>query len=146
MMDMMSIIKFILGMKVGWLIVSIAGLFIGGSIIKNIITGSFSVGKFFGGFNIFAGGVQGKLIYYGLIIFGCFVAYSFIMRPTYNYDTNYRNQIHHNRDIAVDQRVGATCIPTKILWGLIQIGCDSGAMQQNINNCKDCEKIKEVKK
>ncbi len=138
---LLVLLKGILGMKFGWLIVIIAGIIIGGSLIKNVISGSFSIGKFASGFNPFLGGVQGKLIYYGLLITLALAIYHQITRPTTDYDTNYKNQIHHNRDIAVDQRVGATCIPTKILWGLIQIGCNSEAMQQkNINNNCDCQK------
>lgn len=139
---LLGLLKGIMGMKFGWLVAIVLGVVIGGSLIRNILAGSFNVAKFAGGFNIFTGGVQGKLIYYGLIIFGCFTVYHFIMRPTYSYDTDYKNQIHHNQDVAVDQRVGATCIPTKILWGLIQIGCNSEAMQKNINNNCNCQPIK----
>jgi len=129
---MLNLLKFIMGMKVGYLLLGIGGIALVLSLIKNILTGSFNVAKFAGGFNIFTGSVQGKLIYYGLIIFGCFVVYSFIMRPTTSYDTDYRNNIHHNADVALDQRVGATCIPTKILWGVIQIGCNSQAMTKTV--------------
>ena len=140
---LLGLLKGLLGMKFGWVIAIVIGIIIGGSIIRNIITGSFSVAKFASGFNPFIGSVQGKLIYYGLIIFGCFVAFNFIMRPTYSYDTDYKNQIHHNEDVLVDQRVGATCIPTKILWGVIQIGCNSSAQSKNVDNsCKDCKGIK----
>jgi hypothetical protein len=135
-----KLISLILGMKFGWVIAIVLGLIVGGSIIKNIISGSFSVAKFAGGFNIFSGGVQGKLIYYGLIIFGCFVAYSFIMRTTYSYDTDYRNNIKGNQDVIIDQRTGPTCVPTKILFGLIQIGCKSQPITKNVTNNSDCEK------
>lgn len=139
-MDIMTIIKFILGMKFGWIIATVLGLLIGGSLIRNIITGSFSITKFASGFNPFTGSVQGKLIYYGLIIFGCFVVYNFVMRPTTDYDTNYKNQIHHNQDVFIDQKVGASCIPTKILWGLIQIGCKSEAMTKTVTTtCEPCK-------
>ena len=136
----LGLLKGVLGMKFGWLIAIVAGILIGGSLIRNIFTGSFSVAKFASGFNIFAGGVQGKLIYYGLILFGCFVAYHFIMRPTYSYDTDYKNQIHHNQDVFIDQKVGAGCIPTKILFGLIQIGCKSEPITKTVNNNCDCKK------
>ena len=108
-MDIMTIIKFIMGLKFGWVILLGVLIIMGGSLIRNIFTGSFSIGKFASGFNIFAGGVQGKLIYYGLILFGCFVAYHFIMRPTTNFDTDYKNTITDNRDVYVDQRVGDIC-------------------------------------
>ena len=139
---LMILVKTILGMKFGWLIVIVVAVILGFSIIKNIFSGSFNVVKLASGFNPFTGAIQGKLIWLAIWCFIFFTVYNFIMRPTYSYDTDYKNQIHHNEDVLVDQRVGATCIPTKILWGLIQIGCNSGAMEKNIDNsCKDCEKI-----
>lgn len=141
-----GMIKMILGMKLGWVIISILGLLIGGSIIRNIFSGSFSVIKLVSGFNPFTGATQGKLIWLIIWCFIFFTVYQFIMRPTTSYDTDYKNQIHHNEDVLVDQRVGATCIPTKILWGLVQIGCNSDSMKKNItNNCKDCENNKEIR-
>ena len=138
---LMALIKGILGMKFGWLIVIVVAVILGFSIIKNIFSGSFNVAKLASGFNPFTGAIQGKLIWLAIWCFIFFTVYNFIMRPTYSYDTDYKNQIHHNEDVLVDQRVGATCIPTKILWGLIQIGCNSSAMEKNVeNNCKDCEK------
>lgn len=104
-----EIIKAILGMKFGWLLLLVVGIVMGLSLIKNMFSGAFNVAKFAGGFNIFNGSVQGKLLYYGLIIFGCFVVYSFIMRPTTSFDTDYRNNVHHNRDVYLDQRVGDVC-------------------------------------
>lgn len=145
----LGIIKTLLGLKFGWIIAIVIGIIIGGSIIKNIITGSFSVAKLASGFNPFLGSVQGKLIYYGLIIFGCFCAYHFIMRPTQSYDTDYKNQIHHNQDVIIDQKVGSSCIPTSILWGIIQIGCDSKPITKTVNNdfgCEGCTPAKGVKK
>jgi hypothetical protein len=127
----------------------VAGIIIGGSLIKNILTGSFSIAKFASGFNPFAGGVQGKLIYYGLIIFGCFCVYHFIMRPTYSYDTDYKNQIHHNQDVMIDQRVGTIEGCTVNLgWGLIKLGCKSQPITKTVNVNPECEKCKtkEVKK
>jgi hypothetical protein len=144
-MDILGILKFILGMKFGWLLLIGGGLLIGGSIIKNIFTGSFSVGKFLGGFNLFAGGVQGKLIYYGILAILAFGLYYQLTRATTNYDTDYKNNVHHNQDVAIDQRVGAGCIPTKILWGVIQIGCDSKPITKTVNNNCECNS-KEVKK
>jgi len=138
---LMALIKGILGMKFGYLILIGIAIILGLSIIKNIFSGSFNIAKFASGFNPFTGSMQGKLIWLAIWAFIFFTAYQFIMRPTYSYDTDYKNQIHHNEDVLVDQRVGATCIPTKILWGLIQIGCNSSAMEKNItNNCKDCAK------
>jgi len=108
-MNYLTIIKFILGLKFGWLLLIVGGIIMGGSIIKNIFTGSFSVAKFAGGFNIFAGGVQGKLIYYGLMIVLALGLYHQITRATYDYDTDYKNNIRNNRDVYLDQRVGETC-------------------------------------
>jgi hypothetical protein len=145
---LLGILKGLMGMKFGGLIAIMSGIVIGGSLIKNIFSGSFNVAKFAGGFNIFAGGVQGKLIYYGLIIFGCFVAYHFIMRPTYSYDTDYKNQIHHNQDVMIDQRVGTIegC-NVNLFFGLIKLGCKSQPITKTINyECSSCEKTKEIKK
>jgi hypothetical protein len=66
-MNILAIIKFVLGLKFGWIILVIGAIIFGGSIIRNIFTGSFNVAKFAGGFNLFAGGVQGKLIYYFIV-------------------------------------------------------------------------------
>jgi hypothetical protein len=144
-----TILKAILGMKFGWLIAIVAGVIIGGSLIRNILTGSFNVAKFAGGFNIFTGGVQGKLIYYGLIIFGCFTVYHFIMRPTNSYDTDYKNQIHHNQDVMIDQRVGTQegC-NVNLLFGLVKLGCKSQPITKTVNVNPECEKCKtkEIKK
>lgn len=137
--------KAIFGIKFGWLIIIIFATLFGLALIKNIISGTFSISKFASGFNPFTGAVQGKLIYYGLILFGCFVAYHFIMRPTNSYDTDYRNNIRGNQDVIIDQSVGAKCIPTKILWGVIQIGCKSEPINKTVNNNCDC-KTTEVKK
>jgi len=133
-----GLFKIIFGTKFGYLLAIGIVILFGGSLIKNIFNGSFSVTKFFSGFNPFSGGVQGKLIYYALIAFGCFLVYSFVMRPTYDYNTDYKNQIKNNEDVILDQRVGATCIPTKILWGLIQFGCNSEAVDKNVTNNCDC--------
>jgi len=132
---LIMIIKAILGMKFGYLLLIVVGIMVGGSILRNILTGSFNIAKFAGGFNIFSGNVQGKLIYYGLIIFGCFVAYHFIMRPTYSYDTDYKNQIHHNQDVMIDQRVGTRdgCA-VELLYGAIKIGCKSQPMSKTVIN------------
>jgi hypothetical protein len=140
----LGFLKIVLGLKFGWIIAIVAGIVIGGSIIKNILSGSFSVAKFANGFNIFAGGVQGKLIYYGLIIFGCFVAYHFIMRPTNSYDTDYKNNVHHNQDIMIDQRVGTQegC-NVNILFGLIKIGCKSQPITKTVTVNPICEKCKQ---
>jgi hypothetical protein len=138
----LGLVKGIMGLKFGWIIVIVLGLIIGGSLIRNIFTGSFSVAKFLGGFNIFAGGIQGKLIYYGILALLAFGLYYQLTRATTNYDTDYKNNIHHNQSVAVDQRVGATCIPTKILWGIIQFGCESKPITvATTNECK-CDKEK----
>jgi len=140
---LLGLAKMILGLKFGWLLLIVVAIILGGSIIHNIFTGSFNVLKFASGFNPFIGSIQGKLIWLAIWCFIFFTVYQFIMRPTYSYDTDYKNQIHHNQDVMVDQRVGATCIPTKILWGLIQIGCNSESMEKNVKNCKcECQEVK----
>lgn len=140
---LLGLLKGIFAMKFGWLIAIVIGIILGGSIIKNILTGSFSVAKFASGFNPFSGGVQGKLIYYGLIIFACFCVYHFIMRPTYSYDTDFKNQIHNNQDVMIDQRVGTIegC-DVNVLFGLIKIGCKSQPITKTVNVNPVCEKCK----
>jgi len=143
-MDSFNILKFILGMKLGHIILVIGGIVLAGSIIKNIFSGSFNIFKFASGFNPFLGGIQGKLIWLAIWCFIFFTAYQFIMRPTYSYNTDYRNHIRDNQDVFIDQKVGAGCIPTKILWGLIQFGCKSDPMTKTVTY--DCQKCQEVKK
>jgi hypothetical protein len=130
----MTIIKLVLGMKFGWVILLVLGIILLLSFVKNIISGNFSVGKLAAGFNPFTGAIQGKLIWMAIWAFIFFTAYQFIMRPTTSYDTDYKNQIHHNDDVIIDQRVGPGCEPTKILWGLIQIGCKGESIKKEENN------------
>lgn len=129
-----TVFKFILGLKFGWVIIIVVGSVFALSLVRNIIAGSFSVTKFASGFNPFTGSVQGKLIYYGILAILAFGLYHQLTRATEetNYDTDYRNNIHHNADVIVDQRVGPGCTPTKILWGLIQFGCNSQAVSKNV--------------
>ena len=137
---LLTLLKGILGMKFGWVILLVVGLIFGLSLIKNIISGSFSVAKFASGFNPF-GGAQGKLLWLAFWCFAFFTAYSFIMRPTTSYDTDYKNHIHDNQDVFTDQRVGASCVPTKILWGVIQIGCGSESMKKVTNNVEEKKEV-----
>jgi hypothetical protein len=134
-------IKLVLGMKLGWVILLVVGVILGLSLIKNIISGSFSVAKFAGGMNPFTGAIQGKLLWLAIWCFIFFTAYSFIMRTTYSYDTDYRNNFNNQGDNLVDQRVGATCIPTKILWGVVTIGCDSGSQKKIVNNTEEKKEV-----
>lgn len=119
----------ILGMKFGWIIAIIAGIVLGLSLLKNIVSGSFSIAKFAGGFNIFAGGVQGKLIYYGVLIILAIGLYHQLTRATWNYNTDYKNNVTSNRDVYLDQRVGDTCTDKCILavqpfgFTLLKVGC-----------------------
>ena len=99
-----GLLKVLLGMKFGWLIAIVAGVILAGSIIRNIFTGSFNAAKFVGGFNIFAGGVQGKLIYYAIIGTILLAIYGKIMQPTSDFDNTYKNNVHHNDDVVIDQR------------------------------------------
>jgi|GEM_PF-6219680 len=71
------------------------------TLIINIIKGGFSISKFFGGFNIFAGAVQGKLIFYAIIIAVAFGVYQKIIQPTVR--TDYKNQITAE-NVQIDQR------------------------------------------
>jgi len=145
----LTLLKGLLGTKFGWIIAIVVGIILGGSLTKNIVNGSFSVAKFASGFNPFSGGVQGKLIYYGLIIFACFTVYHFIMRPTQSFDTDYRNQIQGNQDVFVDQRVGNNngC-DVNLLFGLIKFGCKQDPITKTVNidpMCEECQ-VTEVKK
>lgn len=129
--ELLPIIKFILSLKFGWVIFIILGGIVGGSLIKNIISGSFSIGKLASGFNIFAGGVQGKLIYWGLLAILAFGLYSQLTRATFDtdYNTNYRNNVQQNRDVYLDQRVGDVCTEKCAIaiqpfgWTLLKVGC-----------------------
>ena len=136
-----GLIKIILGMKFGYLILIGIVVILGFSIIKNIFSGSFNVVKLAGGFNPFTGAIQGKLIWLAIWCFIFFTAYSFIMRPTTNYDTDFKNNFNNQGDNLVDQRIGATCIPTKILWGVITIGCDSGSQKKVVNNTEEKKEV-----
>ena len=85
------ILKFIMGMKIGTAVALVGGGFVLFTLIRNILTGAFSVTKFASGFNIFSGGVQGKLIYYGLLAILAFGLYHQLTRATYDtdYTSNY---------------------------------------------------------
>ena len=88
-----------------WLIVIGILAFIG-ILVKNIITGEFNLTKFVGGFNIFSGPVQGKLIYYG-VIFSIVAAVSlgiYHKLTQTTYAANYKNQIKAEQ-VVVDQKV-----------------------------------------
>jgi hypothetical protein len=95
--------------NIGVIIGSIGAIVGVGSLILNIIKGTFSVAKFASGFNIFTGQVQGKLIYYGILAILGFALYHQLTRATVDYNTDYRNNIRNNRDVYIDQRVGDVC-------------------------------------
>ena len=149
MSAILMLLKGLLGTKFGWIIAIVVGIILGGSLIKNIVSGSFSVAKFASGFNPFTGGVQGKLIYYGIIIFACITVYNFVMRPTNSYDTDYKNQIQGNQDVIIDQRVGTnTGCDVSLLFGLVKLGCKQEPITKTVivePVCPDC-KVKEIKK
>ena len=138
----LSLIKFLLGLKFGWIIAIVVGVVVGGSLIRNIFTGSFSVGKFLGGFNIFTGSVQGKLIYYGLLAILAFGLYHQLTRATWNYDTDYKNHIHNNQDVFIDQTVGTKGCDVDLFFGLVKFGCNPKSMTKTVNNNCDCKSNK----
>lgn len=105
-MNLLPILKLILGMKFGWLLLIVGGITLLLSLVRNIATGSFSVAKFASGFNPFLGGVQDKLIYYGILALLAFGLYHQLTKSTTEFNTDYKNNIHNNRDVIVDQRVG----------------------------------------
>lgn len=129
-----GIIKTILGMKFGWLLLLAIGIILGLSFIRNLMSGSFSVGKFFSGFNIFAGGVQGKLIYLAVLAILGYGLFHQLTKPTTEYNTDYRNNIHHNDGVVVDQRVGESGCAVNIGWGLIKLGCKQNVPKIITNN------------
>lgn len=83
----------------------ISGIGFIGTLAFNIFRGTFSIGKFFNGFNIFSGGVQGKLIYY--LIIGSIVAavalgiYHRFTQETY--ENTYTNTVKAE-EVVIDQR------------------------------------------
>ncbi len=72
-----------------------------GVLVFNLIKGTFSISKFFGGFNIFAGAVQGKLIFYAIILAVAFGVYQKIIQPTVR--TDYKNNIKAET-VYIDQK------------------------------------------
>jgi hypothetical protein len=103
-----------------------------GTLVKNIITGGFSLTKFIGGFNIFAGPVQGKLIYYG-VIFAVVAAVSFglyhrITQETF--ETNYKNQIKAEQ-VIVDQKTIYPVQDDALLIGIKIFGLKLGITIQS---------------
>lgn len=104
-----TIIKVVVGFKGGiWILIGLGILFVF-FLIKNIFNGSFSIAKFFGGFNVFSGSGQGKLIYY-FVIFSIVAAvalgiYHKFVQTTFTYDTSYKNDIHGNENVSISQNV-----------------------------------------
>jgi hypothetical protein len=137
---LLGLLKGLLAMKFGWLIAIVIGVIIAGSIIKNVINGSFSVAKLASGFNPFTGSVQGKLIYYGVLALLAFGLYHQLTRATTNYDTDYKNKIDHNQDVMIDQRVGAKGCDVDLFYGLIKLGCNPKSITKTVNNNLDCDK------
>jgi hypothetical protein len=75
------------------------------SVVFNIIKGTFSVTKLLGGFNIFSGQVQGKLIFYGVIIvIALAIAFGLYTKITEKtIVTNYKNKITAE-NVTIDER------------------------------------------
>jgi len=131
---LMSLIKWLLLQKVWGLLLIIFGIIFIIMLIKNIISGSFNLSKFASGF-VFSGPVQGKLIYYAVFAILAFGLYHQLTRATTNYDTDYKNNIHHNADVFVDQRVGtSTGCDVNLFYGLVKMGCKQLPMVKNVNN------------
>jgi hypothetical protein len=142
----LGLIKGVLGMKFGLLLLIVVASIVGITLIKNIFSGSFNIAKFAGGFNIFTGSVQGKLIYYGLLAILAFGLYHQLTRATYDtdYTSNYKNNIVWNRDVAIDQR--QIIPPTPKCYGLSLGGTCLGFTFQGKINVKNSIVNKGVKK
>ena len=129
----MSLIKGILTMKFGWVILTVVGIVMGLSIVKNIFSGSFNVAKFAGGFNIFTGSVQGKLIYYGFLAILAFGLYHQLTRATFttDYTNTYKNNIHNNESVTVDQSQTIQTPEDTLLIGIKIFGLRIGISAQS---------------
>jgi len=130
---LMSLIKGILTMKFGWVILTVVGIVMGLSIVKNIFSGSFNVAKFAGGFNIFTGSVQGKLIYYGFLAILAFGLYHQLTRATFDtdYTNTYKNNIHNNENVTVDQSQTIQTPEDTLLIGIKIFGLRIGISAQS---------------
>ena len=129
---LLTVIKIILNMKFGWLILIVVGVIFGLSIIKNIMSGSFNVAKFAGGFNPFVGSVQGKLIYYGLMIILALGLYHQLTRATFDtdYTNTYKNNVHHNEEVTIDQSQHIDTPEDALLIGIKIFGFKIGISAQ----------------
>ena len=81
--------------------------------------------------------ISAKAIAY-IVIFAivgtvCFGVYRKIVQTTYSSD--YKNNIHHNQDVIVDQRAGNnTGCSVELLYGLVKIGCKQAPITKITNN------------
>jgi hypothetical protein len=86
---------------------------------------------------LLAGGIPLKLIAYGILIAlvgtVCFGLYKKITQTTYSSD--YKNNIHNNQDVIVDERAGNnTGCSFEFAYGLIKIGCKQLPITKTTNN------------
>lgn len=130
---LMSLIKWVLTLKFGWAILIGISIVMGFSIIKNIFSGSFNVAKFVGGFNIFSGSIQGKLIYYGFLAILAFGLYHQLTRATFDtdYTNTYKNNIHNNENVTVDQSQTIQTPEDTLLIGIKIFGLKIGVNVQS---------------
>jgi hypothetical protein len=140
-------------------IISIVGFLL--VLVFNIFRGTFSIGKFFNGFNIFSTGTQGKLLYYFII--GSIVAavalgiYHKFTETTYS--SVYKNQVTAD-NVTIDQKQIYPSQEDVLLIGIKIFGFKFGVTYQGtpsnkttINNPnsikteapKVIEKVKEIK-
>ena len=117
---------------------------------KNILTGTFSVSKFFSGFAFWQGAVMGKLIYY-IIIFSIVAAvalgiYHRFTQETYSND--YRNNVK-GENVIIDQRQifdnksDAVLIGIKLFGLRIGVSVESKVKPNTVTNNNE---VKETKK
>lgn len=106
-------------------------------LLRNLKTGAFSPLKFISGFNLFLPGVQGKLIYIGVILIVAaillFGLYHQLTRATYdtNYKNNYKNNIHGNNAVTVDQRQIISQPEDTLMIGVKVLGLKVGISAQS---------------
>jgi hypothetical protein len=129
----MSLIKWLLMQKFGIVILIVVGVILLISLVRNILSGSFNVAKFAGGFNLFTGSIQGKLMYYAVFAILAFGLYHQLTRATFDtdYTNTYKNNIHGNENVTVDQSQHIQTPEDALLIGIKIFGFKLGVSVQS---------------